>query len=86
MGQKICDVSIRTADNGVIINYTLKTKRSGSGPYDDYSHDYKTEVFDCDEEEDLMEALERFKSLFIQSMKDNSSKMMMPSLHEKSEE
>jgi hypothetical protein len=44
----IDDVRMETADNGVIICYTQK-KKTGNGKYDNYSYDYKKEVFDLQE-------------------------------------
>jgi len=60
----IDDVRMETADNGVIICYTQK-KKTGKGKYDNYSYDYKKEVFDFDDEEDSKEAFDRFKELFM---------------------
>ena len=60
----IDDVRMETADNGVIICYTQK-KKTGNGKYDNYSYDYKKEVFDFDDEEDSKEAFDRFKELFL---------------------
>jgi len=60
----IDDVRMETADNGVIICYTQK-KKTGNGKYDNYSYDYKKEVFDFDDEEDSQEAFDRFKELFL---------------------
>lgn len=64
----IDDVRMESADNGVIICYTEKRK-TGNGKYDNYTYDYKKEVFDFDEEEDSQEAFDRFKTLFLAAKK-----------------
>ena len=73
----ICEVRMENADNGVIISWTEKTKKSTKGSYDDYSYDYKKEVYDFDEDDDEGEefnkAFDRFKELFLQAKKDKVS-------------
>lgn len=64
----IDDVRMESADNGVIICYTEKRK-TGNGKYDNYTYDYKKEVFDFDYEEDSQEAFDRFKTLFLAAKK-----------------
>lgn len=68
----IDDVRMECADNGVIICYNEKRK-TGNGKYDNYTYDYKKEVFDFDEEEDSKEAFDRFKELFM-AMKKGKKK------------
>jgi hypothetical protein len=68
----IDDVRMESADNGVIICYNEKRK-TGNGKYDNYTYDYKKEVFDFDEEEDSKEAFDRFKELFM-AMKKGKKK------------
>jgi hypothetical protein len=68
----IDDVRMESADNGVIICYSEKRK-TGNGKYDNYTYDYKKEVFDFDEEEDSKEAFDRFKELFM-AMKKSKKK------------
>lgn len=70
---KIDSVSMESAENGVIISYSVCKKKAGAGQYDNMSYDYKKEVFDFDEEEDSQEAFDRFKELFL-AMKKNKMK------------
>lgn len=66
---QIDEVRMEPAVNGVIICYTEKKKRLGQGDYDNYSYDYKKEVFDFDEEEDVEKAFMRFRELSLHCMK-----------------
>ena len=54
----IDDVRMECADNGVIICYNEKRK-TGNGKYDNYTYDYKKEVFDFDDEEGSKDAVDR---------------------------
>ena len=65
---------MRDADNGVIINYDCKTKNPGKKTFDDYNYKYCTEVFEID---DIEKAFDRFKELFMKSMKGKGVKMPM---------
>lgn len=73
------NVNMRNADNGVIINYTTRTKMKGKGTHDGgYSYDDCTEVFDFDdddeESEEFEKAFDRFKELFMQARSDRKTK------------
>ena len=68
----IDDVRMEYASNGEIICYNEKRK-TGNGKYDNYTYDYKKEVFDFDDEGDSQEAFDRFKELFL-AMKKNKMK------------
>lgn len=62
---EISCLRLEPASNGVIICYDVKTKKAGAGTYDNYSYDYRKEVFDFDSgEEAFDEAFERFKTLW----------------------
>ena len=69
--ENICDVSMSNADNGVIINYTEKTKSANKGTYDNYNYEYRKEVFAEDKIED---AFKRYKELFLMAREHEKSK------------
>lgn len=62
--EKICDVNMQNAENGVLVTYTEKTKGAGKGTYDNYNYEYRKEVFS---EKDMEKGFERFKELFLQA-------------------
>lgn len=68
---KISYLRMEPASNGIIISYDLTTKKDGKGTYDNCSYESKKEVFDVDmdKEEDLNEAFDRYKALWIASYK-----------------
>lgn len=73
------DVSMSSADNGVIISYCERKKMSGKGTYDaGYDYNRRQEVFDFDEDEEegeeFKKAFDRYKELFTQSIKDKKKR------------
>lgn len=68
---KIDSLSIEKAENGYLICYTIKTKNisSNKNTFDNYSYDYKKEVFDVDTEDEA-EDMSEFKNRLLELMKN----------------
>jgi len=64
VAEQCCDVRMESAENGVIICYSVKEKTLGGGTYD-YSYNYKKEVFPIPDgdKKAMVSAMERFLAL-----------------------
>ena len=72
MSQKISDVRLEPADNGVILSWTERKESKSKNTYDNCTWDYKKELFEGDANSaDAMasafdDAMPRFKELWKQ--------------------